>query len=90
MSRNTGTRFAMNPTRIDLSRSTFDRSSTITTSFNVGDIVPFYVDEVLPGDTFDVDTSKVIRMPSLLTPIMDNIYLDTYYFFVPNRIVWKS
>ena len=89
MSRNTGTRFAMNPTRIDLSRSTFDRSSTITTSFNVGDIVPFYVDEVLPGDTFDVDTSKVIRMPSLLTPIMDNIYLDTYYFFVPNRIVWS-
>jgi hypothetical protein len=72
-----------------MSRSTFDRNSSVKTSFNVGDIVPFYVDEVLPGDTFDIDTSKVIRMPSLLTPIMDNLYLDTYYFFVPNRIVWQ-
>lgn len=51
--------------------------------------MPFYVDEVLPGDTFDVDTSKVVRMPSLLTPIMDNIYLDTYFFFIPNRLVWS-
>lgn len=89
MNRNTNSHFALNPTRIDMSRSTFDRNSSVKTSFNVGDIVPFYVDEVLPGDTFDVDTSKVIRMPSLLTPIMDNLYLDTYYFFVPNRIVWQ-
>lgn len=89
MNRNTNSHFALNPTRIDMSRSTFNRNCSVKTSFNVGDIVPFYVDEVLPGDTFDVDTSKVIRMPSLLTPIMDNIYLDTYYFFVPNRIVWQ-
>ena len=89
MNRNTNSHFALNPTRIDMSRSTFDRNSSVKTSFNVGDIVPFYVDEVLPGDTFDIDTSKVIRMPSLLTPIMDNLYLDTYYFFVPNRIVWQ-
>lgn len=89
MNRNTNSHFALNPTRIDMSRSTFNRNSSIKTSFNVGDIVPFYVDEVLPGDTFDIDTSKVIRMPSLLTPIMDNLYLDFYYFFVPNRIVWS-
>lgn len=89
MSRNANSHFALNPTRIDMSRSTFTRNSSLKTSFNVGDIVPFFVDEVLPGDTFDVDTSKVIRMPSLITPIMDNIYLDTYFFFVPNRLVWS-
>lgn len=72
----------------DISRSTFDRSHSVKLSFNVGDLIPFYVDEVLPGDSFDVQTSKVVRMQSLITPIMDNIYLDTYYFFVPNRLVW--
>ena len=89
MSRNANSHFALNPTKIDMSRSTFPRNSSVKTSFNVGDIVPFYVDEVLPGDTFDVATSKVVRMPSLITPIMDNIYLDTYFFFVPNRLVWS-
>lgn len=89
MTRNTNSRFALNPTRLDMSRSRFDRSSSYKTTFNVGDLVPFYVDEVLPGDTFSIDTSKVVRMQTLLTPIMDNIYLDTYFFFVPNRIVWE-
>ncbi len=89
MNRNVESHFALNPTRIDMSRSTFDRSSSVKTSFNVGDIVPFFLEEVLPGDTFDVRTSKVVRMQTLLTPIMDNIYLDSYYFFVPNRLVWK-
>ena len=88
MSRNAQSRFAMNPTNIDISRSTFDRSSSTKLSFNVGEIIPFYVDEVLPGDTFDLDTAKVVRLQSLITPVMDNIYLDTYYFFVPNRLVW--
>lgn len=89
MSRNTESRFAINPTNISISRSIFDRSSSLKTSFNVGDLVPFYVDEVLPGDTFDVSTSKVIRMQTLITPVMDNLYLDTYFFFVPNRLVWS-
>lgn len=88
MTRNTNSKFALNPTRMDMSRSKFDRSSSYKTTFNVGDLIPFYVDEVLPGDTFSVDTSMVCRMQTLLTPIMDNIYLDTYYFFVPNRLVW--
>lgn len=88
MTRNTGSRFALNPTRLDMSRSRFDRSSSYKTTFNVGDLIPFYVDEVLPGDTFTIDTSKVVRMQTLLTPIMDNIYLDTYFFFVPNRLTW--
>ena len=89
MNRNTNSHFALNPTRIDMSRSTFKRDSSHKTTFNVGDLIPFYVDEVLPGDTFKVRTSKVVRMQTLLTPVMDNIYLDTYYFFVPNRIVWQ-
>lgn len=89
MSRNAETRFAINPTRIDMSRSTFDRPFSHKTTFNVGDIIPFYVDEVLPGDTHKIRTSKVVRMQTLLTPVMDNIYLDTYYFFVPDRIVWS-
>lgn len=89
MTRNTQSHFALNPTRIDMSRSKFDRSSSYKTTFNVGQLIPFYVDEVLPGDTFSVKTSKVVRMQTLLTPMMDNIYLDTYFFFVPNRIVWS-
>lgn len=89
MNRNSESRFAINPTRIDISRSTFDRSHSVKLSFNTGEIVPFFVDEVLPGDTFNIDTSRVVRMQSLLTPMMDNIYLDTYFFFVPNRLVWS-
>lgn len=89
MNRNVESHFALNPTRIDISRSTFDRSSSLKTSFNVGDIVPFYLDEVLPGDTFKVKTSKVIRLQTMLTPMMDNVYLDTYFFFVPNRLTWS-
>lgn len=89
MSRNQEFRFAVNPTRLDMSRSTFDRSHSVKTTFNTGDIIPFFVDEVLPGDTFSIDTHKVVRMQTLLTPMMDNLYLDTYYFFVPNRIVWE-
>lgn len=89
MSRNAESRFASNPTNIDIPRSKFSRNASVKTSFNVGDVVPFYVDEVLPGDTFQVKTSKVVRLQTLITPMMDNLYLDTYYFFVPNRLVWS-
>lgn len=89
MNRNQNSRFASNPTNIDMSRSSFDRDSSVKTSFNVGSVIPFYVDEVLPGDTFSIDTSKVVRLQTLITPMMDNLYLDTYWFFCPNRLVWK-
>lgn len=69
-------------------RSRFDRSSSIKTSFNVGDLVPFYLDEVLPGDTFDIVTSFVTRLQTLITPPMDDLFLDMYYFFVPSRLCW--
>lgn len=87
MNRNVNSHFSELP-RVDISRSTFNRSCSHKTSFNVGDVIPFYIDEVLPGDTFSIRSSKVVRMQSLITPVMDNIYLDTYYFFVPNRLVW--
>lgn len=90
MNRNANSRFATNPTNIDLSRSRFDMSYDVKTTFNVGDLIPVGRPiEVLPGDTLSVDTSKVVRLQTLLTPMMDNLYLDTYWFFVPNRIVWK-
>ena len=89
MNRNTNSHFATNPTSIDMARSRFSRNQSVKLTFNTGDIIPFYVDEVLPGDTMSIDTAKLIRMQTLLTPVMDNIYLDTYYFFVPNRLVWE-
>ena len=87
MNRNVESHFAELP-QVDIERSIFDRSSGHKTSFNVGDLVPIYVDEVLPGDTFNLTTSCVVRLQTLLTPVMDNMYLDTYFFFVPNRLVW--
>lgn len=89
MSRNANSHFALNPTNIDIQRSKFNRSSSVKTSFNVGQLIPFYLDEVLPGDTFQIKTSKVVRMQPLVSAPMDNLYFDTYYFFVPNRIVWE-
>lgn len=88
MNRNVESHFAQLPAA-EIQRSTFDRSHGYKTSFCAGDIIPFMVDEVLPGDSFNISTSKVVRSQTMLTPIMDNMFLDTYYFFVPNRLVWK-
>lgn len=88
MNRNVESHFSELPA-VEIERSTFDRSAGVKTSLNVGDVIPFLVEEVLPGDTFNITTSKVVRSQTLLSPIMDNIYLDTYYFFVPNRLIWE-
>ena len=89
MSLNAESRFSEAPTSLDMSRSTFNRDSSVKTTFNVGELVPFYLDEVLPGDTLSIDRSIVARLQTLITPPMDNLYLDTYFFFVPNRLVWQ-
>ena len=89
MSRNVNSFFSEVPASLDISRSKFIRNQSIKTSFNIGDLIPFYVDEVLPGDTLSIDTSKVVRLSTPVTPIMDNIWLDTYFFFVPNRLAWE-
>lgn len=70
-------------------RSVFDRSHSHKTSFDVGKLVPIMCEEILPGDTVQLSTAKLVRLQTLLTPIMDNVYMDTYYFFVPNRLVWE-
>lgn len=86
--RNSNSRFDLAP-QVQTERSSFDMSFDVKTSFDVGRLVPFALLEVLPGDTFKIQTSKVMRLQTLITPVMDNLYLDTYYFFVPNRIVWE-
>lgn len=89
MNRNTESKFAVNPTNIDMPRSMFDRSTQLKTTFNAGELIPIYVDEVLPGDTFSMDTALALRMSTPIHPVMDNCNLDLYYFFVPNRLVWE-
>lgn len=70
-------------------RSKFDRSHQLLTTINEGDLVPIYCDEVLPGDTARVRLSGLIRMSTPIYPIMDNCYMDTYFFFVPCRLLWE-
>lgn len=72
------------------SRTRFNRDQTILTTFDAGKLIPFYVDEVLPGDTFSVDTAAIIRMSTPKYPVMDDSFIDFYYFFCPNRILWDS
>ena len=84
----TNNRFAENPINLDIQRSIFNMPHSVKFTGNVGDVIPFELIEVLPGDTFTVDTSKVVRMQPLVAPIMDDVFLDTYYFFVPTRLIW--
>ena len=70
-------------------RSKFDRSHQLLTTINEGDLVPIYCDEVLPGDTARVRLNGLIRMSTPIYPVMDNCYMDTYFFFVPCRLLWK-
>lgn len=72
------------------SRTRFNRDQTILTTFDAGKLIPFYVDEVLPGDTFNVDTAAIIRMTTPKYPVMDDSFIDFYYFFCPNRILWDN
>ena len=88
MNRNNEAHFNQVP-NLEITRSRFKRDQDIKLTFDAGKLIPFYVDEVLPGDTFSVDQSAIIRMSTPIFPVMDNAYLDYYYFFVPNRIVWE-
>lgn len=72
-----------------IERSVFDRSSTYKTTFNFGDLIPCYVDEVLPSSSWKLDPSLVCRMATPIFPVMDNAYLDMFFFFVPARILWE-
>ena len=73
---------------VTISRSKFNRKSQHKTSLVLGEITPIYCDEVLPGDTRKIDLGSLIRMSTPVAPVMDNIYVDIYAFFVPNRLAW--
>ena len=86
MNRNTESHFAMTPT-VNIGRSKFDRSFDMKTTFNTGDLIPIFLSDVLQGDSLKMRMSEVVRMMTPIAPVMDNAYLDTYFFFVPNRLV---
>ena len=88
MNRNTELHFGHTP-QIDIRRSKFEESHSIKTTFNTGDVIPIFVDsDILPGDTVNMDMAELIRMATPIYPIMDNLYADIYWFFVPHRLVW--
>lgn len=76
--------------RPDIPRSKFTGSWTRKMSFDQGVIYPFMIEEVLPGDHLRYDVTCYVRMATLLFPLMDNLRVDTHFFFVPNRIVWSN
>lgn len=81
--------FTMIP-KADIPRSSFDCQSTHKTTFDAGSLVPVYVDEVLPGDTFKLNMTAFARLSTPLYPIMDNMVMDSFFFFVPNRLIWSN
>jgi len=82
--------FAMVP-QVEVPRSVFNQRATYKTMFSSGYLIPFYWEEIYPGDTFNVNATLGVRMPSALNvPVMDNMYLDTFYFFSPTRILWTN
>jgi hypothetical protein len=82
-------KFSMIP-RADIPRSKFTAQKTHKTTFDSGVLVPIFVDEVLPGDTVNLKSTLFARMATPLYPIMDNLHMDTFFFFVPNRLVWDN
>ena len=81
--------FSMVP-RADIPRSSFQIQTTHKTTFDSGYLIPVYVDEVLPGDTFNLRMTAFARLSTPLFPVMDNMYLDSFFFFVPNRLLWSN
>lgn len=81
--------FAMVP-KAEIPRSSFDTQYAHKTTFDAGYLVPIYCDEVLPGDMHNVKATMFARLATPLFPVMDNLHLDTFFFFVPNRLVWSN
>lgn len=81
--------FAMVP-RPDVPRSRFQMQKTLKTTFDAGYLVPIMCEEALPGDTFNVNATLFGRLATPIFPVMDNLYIDTQFFFVPNRLVWSN
>jgi len=73
---------------VEIQRSSFDRSHGYKTTFDAGYLIPFFVDEALPGDTFSVNITGFARLATPIYPLMDNMFMETFFFAVPNRLVW--
>ena len=84
-----GTRFSQVP-RADIPRASFDRSHGYKTTFDAGLLVPIFVDEALPGDTFNLSMTAFGRLATPIFPFMDNVFVDSFFFFVPNRLLWEN
>jgi len=76
--------------KAQIPRSSFDRSSSLKTAFDAGYLVPIFVDECLPGDTFNLSASLFGRLATPIKPLLDNLYLETFWFFTPTRLVWDN
>lgn len=89
MNRNSEQHYAQVP-HAEIRRAKFQRDFNLLTTMNEGDLVPIYLDEVLPADTFKINLNALVRMATPLYPVMDNAYMDFYFFFVPARLLWKN
>ncbi|WNK12838.1 MAG: major capsid protein [Microvirus sp.] len=76
--------------RAEIPRSSFDRSHGLKTAFNSGELIPVFVDEALPGDTFNLNMTGFARLATPLHPFMDNVFLNTFFFAVPYRLIWTN
>ena len=76
--------------KAEIPRSSFDRSHGYKTTFDSDFLVPIYVDEALPGDTFSLKMTGFARMATPIKPVLDNLYMETFFFFVPNRLLWDD
>ena len=74
----------------NIERSSFDRSHGLKTTFDAGFLIPILVDEVLPGDTFNLNAAGFGRLNTPIVPFMDNVFMDTFFFAVPNRLIWDN
>jgi len=81
--------FAQVP-KAQIPRSSFDRSSSLKTAFDAGYLIPIFVDEALPGDTFNLRASLFGRLATPIKPLLDNLYLETQWFFTPSRLLWQN
>lgn len=87
--RNSQHSFAQIPS-VNQARSKFDRSFSVKDTMDFDDLVPFFVDEVLPGDTINLNVKSFCRLANQAVPLLDNMHIDYFFFFVPNRLVWTN
>ena len=87
--RNSQHSFAQIP-QVNMARSRFDRSHAVKDTIDFDELIPIMVDEIIPGDTINLNVKAFARLATQVVPLMDNMYLDFFFFFVPNRLVWNN